>query len=77
MNNKNVLGGRSAKWVAGIGAMLATGAAMAQTSGGSTDFSTAVVAQLSDGQTQVAAIGVAVLAIVAIIALVRFVKRAI
>lgn len=66
--------GKAGKWFAGAGAMIATGAAMAQTTGD--DFSTAVVTELTSGKAQIVAIGGAVLTLVAVVALIRHIRSA-
>lgn len=74
-NTLSIVRSKAAKFAAGAGAMLATGAAFAQTAGGD-DFSTPVVTELTSGKAQIVAIGGAVLVLVAVVALIRHVRAA-
>lgn len=73
MKNLSNLRSKAAKFAAGAGAMLATGAAFAQTAD---DFATPVVTELTSGRAQIVAIGGAVLVLVAVVALIRHIRSA-
>ena len=78
MDNIRNISRKAGKFGAGVLAMAATGAAMAQTSGGSTtpDFSTPVVTTLTAGDGQIGLIGAAVVTLCALVALLFYVRRA-
>lgn len=59
-----------------VGSVLMTGVVMAQTSGGAADLTAAVTTELSAGKAQLYVIGGAVLTLVAVVALIRHMRRA-